>query len=101
MPNLSAKLGSGFRHHKSGNFTAAEKIYRHVLDIQPDNHEALYLMGTLAQQTGRIVLPARHKFKAAIMHGHLRIGPVQLLIQLKYSWTSGSQVPRDRCRGFS
>lgn len=54
MPNLLTKLESGFRHHKSGNFTAAEKIYRHVLDVQPDNHEALYLMGTLAQQTGRI-----------------------------------------------
>lgn len=54
MPNLRATLESGFRHHKNGNLTAAEKIYRHVLDVQPANHEALYLMGTLAQQTGRI-----------------------------------------------
>ncbi len=58
MTNLRAKLESGFRHHKSGDLATAEKIYRRILAVQPANHEALYLLGTLAQQTGRIDVAA-------------------------------------------
>ena len=54
MTDLRAKLETGLRHHKAGDLAAAERIYRHILEVQPGNHEALYLLGTLAQQTGRI-----------------------------------------------
>ncbi len=58
MTDLRAKLESGFRHHNTGDLAAAEKIYRQVLAVQPANHEALYLLGTLARQTGRIDVAA-------------------------------------------
>jgi tetratricopeptide (TPR) repeat protein len=41
-------------HHKAGSVADAENIYRQVLARQPDNPEALHLLGVLSHQTGRL-----------------------------------------------
>jgi predicted O-linked N-acetylglucosamine transferase (SPINDLY family) len=41
------------QHHRGGRLEEAENIYRQVIQQQPDNHDALQLMGALAYQIGR------------------------------------------------
>ncbi len=38
--------------HQSGNLAEAERLYRQVLAAEPDNADALYLLGVIAQQKG-------------------------------------------------
>ncbi|MES2069520.1 MAG: tetratricopeptide repeat protein [Pseudomonadota bacterium] len=38
---------------QQGRFAQAEELYRQVLQLQPDNFDALHLSGVLARQTGR------------------------------------------------
>ena len=38
-------LGQAIQHHQGGNPAAAEQAYRQVLTIQPDNADALHLLG--------------------------------------------------------
>lgn len=40
-------------HHQSGRLAEAEAIYRHVLQLEPDNADALYLLGVVALQAGQ------------------------------------------------
>jgi predicted O-linked N-acetylglucosamine transferase (SPINDLY family) len=40
-------------HHRSNRLSQAETIYRQVLGVQPNNPDALYLLGVIAQQVGR------------------------------------------------
>jgi tetratricopeptide (TPR) repeat protein len=53
MNDARAKLEAGLRYHQSGNLAAAEHLYRQVLQDQPGNADALYLLGTAAQQAGQ------------------------------------------------
>jgi tetratricopeptide (TPR) repeat protein len=53
MTDVRAKLEAGLRYHQSGNLAAAEHLYRQVLQDQPGNADALYLLGTAAQQAGK------------------------------------------------
>ena len=40
----------GLEHHQAGQLREAEQIYRQVLDIDPNNPEALHLLGVIAHQ---------------------------------------------------
>lgn len=46
------ELSAGARHHEAGRFREAEQLYRRVLQRDPDNAEALNLLGVLAAQAG-------------------------------------------------
>ncbi|MFQ5785974.1 MAG: tetratricopeptide repeat protein [Alphaproteobacteria bacterium] len=48
-----AALAAAVRHHRAGRLREARAIYERVLHFQPDNPEALSLMGLLLHQTGR------------------------------------------------
>lgn len=52
MDDARALLETGVRHHGSGDLAEAERLYRRVLETQPENADAHYLLGTLAQQAG-------------------------------------------------
>lgn len=39
--------------HQAGNLSEAERLYRDVLEIDPENADALHLLGVVASQTGR------------------------------------------------
>jgi tetratricopeptide (TPR) repeat protein len=42
------------REHAAGRLADAEKIYRQILETEPNHSEALYLLGTLAGQKGDV-----------------------------------------------
>jgi Flp pilus assembly protein TadD len=46
-------LETGLSHHQAGRADEADAIYRRVLAAQPDNHDALHLLGMLEAQRGR------------------------------------------------
>jgi len=45
-------LSAGLQWHQAGELKQAEAAYRQVLDRQPDNDEALHLLGVLMHQAG-------------------------------------------------
>ncbi|MGA2441511.1 MAG: tetratricopeptide repeat protein [Tepidisphaeraceae bacterium] len=51
--SLEQQIESGLSHHQAGRLAEAERVYRQVLTEQPDNAEALHLLGVLAAQTGK------------------------------------------------
>ncbi len=46
-------LGTGLKYHQAGRLAEAEACYRGVLAAQPNDADALHLMGVLAHQTRR------------------------------------------------
>jgi protein O-GlcNAc transferase len=46
-------VAAGLRHHQAGQLPEAEKQYRLALELQPDQPDALHLLGVLAIQVGR------------------------------------------------
>ena len=51
--NPRAELNIGLEHHKAGRLAQAEKIYKKVLTANPQNAEALHLMGLASHHSGR------------------------------------------------
>ena len=51
---LNETLQIGRRHHQTGRWAEAEKIYHQVLAQQPNHPEALHLLGMLAGQRGQL-----------------------------------------------
>jgi Tfp pilus assembly protein PilF len=53
MPAIPQVLDEGVKHHRAGNLAHAERLYRQVLDINPDHVDALHLLGFLCSQLGQ------------------------------------------------
>lgn len=54
MATDSESLALGLQHHRSGNVQEAEQIYRAILQADPNNAEALGLLGAACLGLGRI-----------------------------------------------
>jgi tetratricopeptide (TPR) repeat protein len=52
-PGDADLLSAGRQHHQAGRLAEAEACYRRVLAAQPDDAEALHLLGIIAHQAGR------------------------------------------------
>jgi len=53
MTDLEVLLNKGFSLHQKGSFDYAEIIYKKIIAIQPNNFDALQLLGLLLGQNGR------------------------------------------------
>jgi tetratricopeptide (TPR) repeat protein len=49
---IEEQLQIGFQHHQAGRLRAAEEVYRRMLAFQPEQPDALHLLGVIALQTG-------------------------------------------------
>jgi tetratricopeptide (TPR) repeat protein len=56
---LLRTVRAGFVHHQSGRLDRAERLYRRALDKDPDDANALHLLGVVAYQTGDIAAALR------------------------------------------
>jgi protein O-GlcNAc transferase len=50
MPSHSQQLQAAMQAHRSGKRAEAEKLYRQILAVEPDNPDVLHGLGTLAMQ---------------------------------------------------
>lgn len=50
---IEQALESALEQHRAGNLQEAERIYRGVLQAEPEDVDALHLLGLIAHQTGR------------------------------------------------
>ncbi len=53
MATIAEALQTALTHHRAGRWELAEQIYRRVLAVEPQQGDALYLMGVLCNQLGR------------------------------------------------
>jgi predicted O-linked N-acetylglucosamine transferase (SPINDLY family) len=50
--NLSALTAHAIKLHQQGHFKQAAGLYRHILTLEPNNFNALHLLGVIAAQSG-------------------------------------------------
>lgn len=53
MPTIQELLATGAEHHQAGRLREAEIIYRQVLQTQPNDPDALHLLGAIANAAGQ------------------------------------------------
>ena len=53
MATISEALTIAVQHHQAGRLQAAEQIYRRVLEVDPNQADAIHLLGVLAHQVGK------------------------------------------------
>ena len=58
IADLTGVLQAAVSHHQAGNASEAERLYRQVLAVDPEQADALHLLGVLAYQAGRADLAA-------------------------------------------
>lgn len=68
-PPAESSLQDAHRHHQAGRLSAAEAIYRRIIDDDPDHAEALHWLGVLAHQAGR------HDDAASFISRAIKISP--------------------------
>jgi len=52
MPTIPELLAKAVEHHQAGRFQEAEQGYRQILQLDPNDINALHLFGVLCQQQG-------------------------------------------------
>jgi len=53
MATISEALAIAIQHHQGGRLQAAEQIYRQILDAEPNQADAIHLLGLIAHQVGK------------------------------------------------
>ena len=52
-PGTQAAFAAALRHHQTGRLEEAERLYRQILQADPNHADALHLLGVIAHQRGR------------------------------------------------
>src|SRR5271157_5288571 len=53
MATISEALAIAIQHHQGGRLQAAEQIYRQILDAEPNQADAIHLLGLISHQVGK------------------------------------------------
>ena len=73
MAMLPESLATAIEHHKAGRLQAAEEIYRRILAAEPNQPDALNLLGVLAAQSGRPDTAIECFSRAVSVHGNVAV----------------------------
>lgn len=65
--DIGRVMREGLEHHQSGRLPEAESHYQRVLQVDPNNPDALHLLGVIAHQVGKNEI-AVELFGRALMH---------------------------------
>ncbi|MDF5738401.1 MULTISPECIES: tetratricopeptide repeat protein [unclassified Nostoc] len=65
MTTITEALKLAIQHHRAKRLTQAEEVYRQIIDVNPQQLEAVYGLGMLAQQRGQYQ-NAEQFFQAAL-----------------------------------
>lgn len=71
MHELQPSLAIAIQHHKAGRLRDAEEIYQRILAVQPNQPDALNLLGVLAAQSGRTDAGIEYFQRAISVHGNV------------------------------
>src|SRR5947209_2198690 len=53
MPTIPEALAQAVAYHNAGQLPMAERVYRQILQADPEHPDAWHLLGVLAHQAGR------------------------------------------------
>jgi tetratricopeptide (TPR) repeat protein len=67
--NVHDTLEMAVEHHRAGRLHRAEALYRKVIEVQPNEADALHLLGVLAHQRGRFDEAERRVRRAIAARG--------------------------------
>src|SRR5829696_6050549 len=73
------KINTALEHHRRGELAQAEAIYRAVLAADPDNADALHLLGLVAHQVGQ------HQHAEPLIARAIRLRPGNPQVHLNYA----------------
>ena len=71
MTTISEALATAIQHHQAGRLQAAEQIYRQILQAEPDQPDALHLLGVIASQAGNHEIAAEYMVRAIGLKGNV------------------------------
>jgi len=69
MHSIPEALAIAHQHHQAGRLPSAEQIYRQILELDPNQVDALHLLGVLAHQAGRPDLAIVYIGRAIALNG--------------------------------
>jgi tetratricopeptide (TPR) repeat protein len=73
MAQVSEALATAVKHHQAGCLQAAAGIYRQVLASDPNQADALHLLGVIAAQSGRHAMAVDHIRRAIALKGNAAV----------------------------
>ena len=71
MATIPEALALAFEHHQAGRLAEAEQIYRQVLQAEPNQVDALHLLGVLARQVGKHEIALQYIGRAIALHANV------------------------------
>ncbi len=71
MSAAAETLRAALEHHRTGQLADAEALYGRVLDLEPENTDALHLLGALAGHQGRHEIAATLVGRAVALAPHV------------------------------
>jgi len=66
--NLSEQYNLAIQYHQTGQLQEAEKLYRSILNLQPNNADVTHLLGLIAHQVGKNLIAIELISKAINMN---------------------------------
>ena len=71
MATISEALAIAIQHHQAGRLQAAEQIYRQILAVDPNQADAIHLLGLIAHQVGKHEIAVEYIGRAIGLNGNV------------------------------
>jgi tetratricopeptide (TPR) repeat protein len=70
MTSTSEALAIALQHHQAGRLPAAEQMYRQILSVDPNQADAVHLLGVIAHQVGKHEIAVEYIGRAIELMGN-------------------------------
>ena len=71
MATIPEALAIGLQHHQGGRLQAAEQVYQQILSVEPQQADALHLLGVIAAQMGKPAVAVEYLGRAIGLNGNV------------------------------